>query len=193
MVDQILQRCQWVTKDPLYISYHDEEWGVPIFDDQKLFEFIILEGMQAGLSWITILKKRQSYKECFDNFEAEKIVKYNQAKIDALLNNPNIIRNRLKIHSIISNAKAYLELKETQTFSNFLWQYVDFKPIENNRKTAKDIPAYTKLSSDIAKALKKKGFKFVGETIVYAFMQAVGMVNDHEIGCFRHRVKLRIK
>lgn len=187
MLEQTLHRCSWVTNDPLYISYHDTEWGVPEFDDQKLFEFLILEGMQAGLSWITILKKRENYRACLDDFNPEKIANYNQKKINQLLDNPKIIRNRLKINSIITNARAYIALKETQALKDFLWQYLDYSPIQNKWKNTKDIPAYTSLSAEIAKNLKKKGFKFIGETIIYAYMQAVGMVNDHEINCFRYQ------
>lgn len=179
-------RCHWVNSDPIYIDYHDHEWGVPIYDEKKLFEFLILEGMQAGLSWITILKKRENYRDLFDNFDAKKIIHYSPEKIQELLLNPGIIRNRLKVASIISNAKAYLKMKEEGiNFSDYLWQFVEGKPIENRWKRS-EIPASTPESDRMSKDLKKRGFKFVGSTICYAFMQAVGMVNDHAIDCFRH-------
>jgi len=180
-------RCGWVTDDPIYIDYHDTEWGTPVYDDKKLFEFLILEGAQAGLSWITVLKKRENYRECFDHFHPEKIVHYNKNKIESLLKNPGIIRNRLKIESTILNAKAYLNILETHNnFSDYIWKFVDGTPIKNHWKTMKEIPASTLLSDTLSKELKKKGFKFVGSTICYAFMQAVGMVNDHTIDCFRY-------
>lgn len=182
-------RCAWVTYDPLYINYHDNEWGVPIYDDRQLFEFLILEGAQAGLSWITVLKKRENYRLCFDNFDIEKIASYTPKKINNLLNNPGIIRNRLKITSTITNAQSYLKLLEEQkSFSDYLWDFVDGKPIQNNRKNIKAIPAKSDISDRISKDLKKRGFKFVGSTICYAFMQAVGMVNDHTTDCFRYKV-----
>jgi DNA-3-methyladenine glycosylase I len=180
-------RCFWVSDDPIYIDYHDQEWGVPIYDDQRLFEFLILEGAQAGLSWLTILKRREQYRHCFDYFDAEKIARYDDKKYHDLLINPGIIRNRLKIQSTITNAQAYLRIKETVPhFSDYLWQFVDGNPIQNQWKNHQHIPASTKISDALSKDLKKRGFKFVGSTICYAFMQAVGMVNDHLTDCFRY-------
>lgn len=181
-------RCAWVNDDPLYIHYHDREWGIPIYDERLLFEFLILEGMQAGLSWLTILKKRDNYRACFDHFNAKKIVQYNQAKVDQLLTNPGIIRNKLKVQAIIGNAKAFLTMKEEGiNFSDYLWDFVDGKPIKNHWKNLKQIPTQTPLSDKLSKDLKARGFKFVGSTICYAFMQAVGLVNDHTIDCFCYR------
>ncbi|CAN5339585.1 DNA-3-methyladenine glycosylase I [soil metagenome] len=178
-------RCDWVTDDPLYIDYHDHEWGVPLYDDQRLFELLILEGAQAGLSWLTVLKKRDNYRVAFDNFIPEKIAVYNQHKVDELLNNSGIIRNRLKIASTITNAQAYLQLlKEYKSFSAYIWQFVANKPIQNHWQSLKDIPVKTLISDQMSKDLKKRGFKFIGSTICYAFMQAVGMVNDHTTACF---------
>jgi DNA-3-methyladenine glycosylase I len=183
-------RCNWVTNDPIYIAYHDTEWGVPIYDDRLLFEFLILEGMQAGLSWLTILKRRDNYRQCFDHFDAKKIAQYDDKKYQALLNNAGIIRNRLKIQSIITNAAAYLAVKkEFSSFSNYMWQFVDGKPIYNRWKKYSDIPTTTAQSDAMSKNLKKRGFKFVGSTICYAYMQAVGMVNDHITDCFCHKPK----
>ena len=182
--DPTLVRCHWVTNDPVYINYHDNEWGIPIYDDQALFEFLILEGMQAGLSWLTVLKRRDNYRVAFDNFDAKKIVRYTDKKYQQLLLNPGIIRNQLKIKSVISNAKAYLQIKkEFGNFSDYIWQFVGGNPIQNRWKNHSDIPTQTKLSDKMSKDLKKRGFKFVGSTICYAFMQAVGMVNDHLIDC----------
>lgn len=181
------KRCSWCGNDPLYIKYHDEEWGVPVHDDHKLFEMLILEGAQAGLSWITVLKKRENYRNAFDNFDAIKISKYSEKKIEKLLNNTGIIRNRLKINSTIGNAKAFLKVqKEFSSFDKYIWQFVDNKPILNKFKSLKDLPAKTEISDKMSKDLKKRGFKFVGSTICYAFMQATGMVNDHTIDCFRY-------
>ena len=181
------KRCAWVTHDPLYIHYHDTEWGVPIYDDRLLFEFLILEGAQAGLSWLTILKRRNNYRQLFDNFDAKKIIMYDDARCKQLLGNPGIIRNRLKIQSIIKNAHAYLAVqKEFQSFSNYIWQFVDEKPIQNHWKTHDNIPTTTTASDALSKDLKKRGFAFCGSTICYAFMQAVGMVNDHLVDCFRY-------
>ena len=177
-------RCVWVTKDQIYIDYHDKEWGKPVHDDNKLFEFLILETFQAGLSWITILKKRENFRKAFDNFDFEKVAQYNKAKFDELINNAGIIRNKLKIKSAISNAKAFIEIrKEFGTFSNYIWGFVNHKPIINNWKTNDEIPANTNLSDKLSKDLKKRGFKFVGSTVVYAHMQATGMVNDHLVDC----------
>jgi len=181
------KRCEWGEGDPLYQNYHDQEWGVPIHDDRKLFEFLILEGMQAGLSWSTILKKRDNFKAAFDNFDPEIIASYDQKKVEQLLQNAGIIRNRLKIEASIQNAKAFLEVqKEHGSFAAFLWQFVGGTPIKNAWKKLGDIPATTQESDTMSKALKSRGFKFVGSTICYAFMQAVGMVNDHAVDCFRY-------
>lgn len=181
-------RCAWVSNEPIYIDYHDKEWGKPIYDDRLLFEFLILEGAQAGLSWITVLKKRESYRKLFDNFDVNKIARYSPAKIEKLLLNPAIIRNRLKVESTVINAKAYLKLvKEHGSFSEFLWSFVDGKPIQNHWKSHKSIPAKNAISDRMSKELKKKGFKFIGSTICYAFMQAVGMVNDHTVDCFKYK------
>ena len=183
-------RCQWAGNDPLYQKYHDEEWGVPLHNDQKLFEMLILEGAQAGLSWITILRKRENYRKAFSNFEAKRIAKYDSKKVEQLLLNDGIIRNKLKIASTIQNAKLYLELqKEFGSFDKYIWQFVDFKPVKNNWKSLKEIPPKTNESDAMSKDLKKRGFKFVGSTICYAFMQAVGMVNDHTVDCFRYSVR----
>lgn len=181
-------RCSWVNSDPIYIDYHDHEWGVPIYDDQLLFEFLILEGAQAGLSWITILKRRDNYRACFDNFDAEKIARYTPKKIEKLLQDPGIIRNRLKVQAAVTNAKAYLAVKkEFNSFAEYIWQFVDGKPIQAKRLSLKQVPASTAISDKMSKDLKKRGFKFVGSTICYAFMQAVGMVNDHTQDCFRYQ------
>ena len=182
-----LQRCAWCGDDPLYMEYHDTEWGVPVHDDQMLFEFLCLEGAQAGMSWITILKKREHYRAVFDQFDATKIVQYKEKKINALLQDAGIVRNKLKVNGFVKNARAYLEmLDQGITFDQYFWDFVDGKPIQNRPKSMKDVPANTPLSDQISKDLKKKGFTFVGSTIVYAFMQAAGMVNDHMVGCFRH-------
>lgn len=180
------QRCGWVNDDPLYIQYHDHEWGVPIYDDQQLFEFLILEGMQAGLSWITILRKRENFREAFDGFNAEKIARYNDRKVIELLDNPGIIRNKLKIAAVINNAQQYLKIVEKHgSFSEYIWQFVEGKPTLNARATLQEVPSKTVISDNMAKTLQKDGFKFVGSTICYAFMQAVGMVNDHVSDCFK--------
>ncbi|KAA3665510.1 MAG: DNA-3-methyladenine glycosylase I [Chloroflexi bacterium] len=181
-------RCPWCGDDPLYIKYHDEEWGVPVYDDRLLFAKLILDGAQAGLSWITILRKRENYWLAFDQFDAEKIARYDEAKIAELLQNPGIIRNRQKVRSTVKNAQAYLDILETEgSFSDFLWQFVDGKPIQNAWQTMGEVPAKTAVSESLSKSLKKRGFSFVGPTIVYAFMQAVGMVNDHVVDCFRYQ------
>ena len=181
-----LVRCGWCSSDPLYISYHDEEWGVPVFDERILFEFLILEGAQAGLSWITVLKKRPNYFNAFDNFDIEKIARYDQRKINQLLQDPGIIRNRLKIEATVLNAKATLQLLDEGTsLVDYLWSFVG-EPIINEYRTLKEVPASTPISDTMSKSLKKRGFKFVGSTICYAFMQAVGMVNDHTTDCFRY-------
>ncbi|CEG55714.1 DNA-3-methyladenine glycosylase I [Legionella fallonii] len=181
-------RCAWVSDDRLYIDYHDHEWGIPIYDDKKLFEFLILEGAQAGLSWITVLKKRDNYRACFDEFEPQKIALYDQNKIQSLLENPGIIRNRLKIESTITNARAYFEvINEWNTFSDYIWHFVDGKPIKNHWPDISCLPAKTVVSDQMSKDLKRRRFKFVGSTICYAFMQAVGMVNDHTTDCFCYK------
>ncbi|MBM1104811.1 DNA-3-methyladenine glycosylase I [Aurantibacter crassamenti] len=180
-------RCGWCEGDELYEAYHDKEWGTPVKDDDTLFEFLILETFQAGLSWITILRKRENFKIAFDQFDYKKIAKYNQAKKDSLLQDAGIIRNKLKVNSAVSNALAFIAVqKEFGSFSNYLWGFVNDKPIKNKIAYYKDGPANTPLSDDISKDLKKRGFKFVGSTVIYAFMQAVGMVNDHETKCFRY-------
>jgi len=183
----MIERCEWAGNDELYQNYHDHEWGVPEFDDEKLFEMLILEGAQAGLSWITVLRKRENYRMAFDQFDVSKIVTYDDKKIEQLLQNPGIIRNRLKVQSVITNALAYREIKaKGDTFSEYIWSFVDGKPIINRWQSLKELPAYTSESDAMSKDLKKRGFKFVGSTICYAFMQAVGMVNDHIVTCFRY-------
>ncbi|MNO70273.1 DNA-3-methyladenine glycosylase 1 [compost metagenome] len=178
-------RCAWVNDDPLYIAYHDEEWGKPLYDDRKLFELLMLEGMQAGLSWYTVLKKRARFREVFDGFDPKKIVHYDEAKIAELMSDPGIIRNRLKIDAIIRNADVYLQIcEEHGSFAEYLWNFVGGKPTINHWKTRADVPASTSQSDEMSKALKKKGMKFVGTTICYAFMQASGMVDDHSLNCF---------
>ncbi len=182
-------RCAWVpADDPLYIAYHDEEWGVPEYDDRRLFEMLLLEGAQAGLSWSTILRKREGYRRAFDGFDAEKIARYGPGKIASLLDDSGIVRNRLKVNAAVGNARAYLEIRdELGSFSDYLWQFVDGEPLVNAWATLGEVPASTARSDAMSKALKKRGFKFVGSTICYAFMQAVGMVNDHTTDCFRYR------
>ena len=180
-------RCDWPGTDPLYLEYHDKEWGAPEHDDRKLFEMLILEGAQAGLSWITVLRKRENYRQAFDNFDAEKIAVYDQNKVQQLLSNEGIIRNRLKISAAIANAKACLNIKsEFSSFDSYIWQFVGGVPIRNTFKSLKELPAKTKESEAMSKDLLKRGFKFAGPTVCYAFMQAVGMVNDHVITCFRY-------
>lgn len=181
-------RCPWAGSQPIYIAYHDEEWGVPNSDDRAMFEKLLLEGFQAGLSWITVLKKRQRFRKVFDNFEAEKMARYGPDKIDALLADAGIIRHRGKIEAAISNARAYLELTEKISLSAFLWDFVDGVPIQNAYAKMDDFPARTDISTAIAKSLKSKCFKFCGPTTVYAFMQSMGMVNDHFVTCARHSV-----
>jgi DNA-3-methyladenine glycosylase I len=186
------QRCLWASSDPLYILYHDHEWGVPVHDDRKLFEMLILEGAQAGLSWITILKKREHYRKAFDNFDAKKIVRYRQKKVRQLLSNDGIVRNRLKIEAAIQNAAAFLAIqKEFGSFDKYIWQFVGGRQKVNRWKSLHDIPPTTSESDAMSKDLKQRGFKFLGSTICYAFMQATGMVNDHVSGCFRHRIRPR--
>ncbi len=181
-------RCSWCTSDPLYTQYHDEEWGRPLHDDQKLFELLILEGAQAGLSWFTILKRREGYREAFDHFDAKKIARYDARKKAALMKNPGIIRNRLKIESTVTNAQAFLEVqKEFGTFDKFIWSFVGGKPKRNRWKAGEKLPAQTPEAEAMSKELKKRGFRFVGPTICYAYMQAAGLVDDHMADCFRAR------
>ncbi len=181
------KRCAWVGDNELYIKYHDKEWGTPVHDDRLLFECLILQGAQAGLSWITVLRKRENYRKVFDNFDANKIINYDEIKILSLLENPGIIRNRLKIEAVIQNAGAFLSVKrEFNSFRDYIWKFVNGKPKINSWKDINEIPAKTPISEAMSLDLKKKGFTFVGSTICYAFMQAVGMVNDHTIDCFRY-------
>jgi DNA-3-methyladenine glycosylase I len=186
MSDKII-RCTWAT-DPLSIIYHDQEWGVPLHDDRRLFELLILEGAQAGLSWITILKKRPAYRGAFDRFDPRKVAKYDEGKIAALLANEGIVRNRLKVRAAVQNAQAFLAVqKEFGSFDKYIWQFVGGTPLRNRRRRIQDLPARTEQSDAMSKDLQKRGFKFVGSTICYAFMQATGMVNDHLVDCFRYR------
>ncbi len=181
-------RCDWGTTSQLYIDYHDNEWGVPVHDDRKLFEFLILEGAQAGLSWETVLKKRENYRKAFSNFDPAKISRYGDMKIEALLGDKGIIRNRLKIISAINNAKRFLEVREEfGTFDTYIWKFVGGSPITNRYMSIREIPATTEISDAMSKDLKKRGFKFVGPTICYAHMQATGMVNDHVVDCYRYK------
>lgn len=183
----MIKRCTWCGSDPLYVAYHDEDWGVPVHDDRMLFEMLILEGAQAGLSWLTILKKRGNYRNAFHGFEAARIARYDQAEIDRLMQDAGIVRNRLKIESAIKNARAFLKIQEEYgTFADYLWQYVDGTPVINSWRQHSDLPAHTPLSDRLSKALKRRGFNFVGSTICYAFMQSIGMVNDHTTDCFRY-------
>ena len=180
-------RCPWAGSEQIYIDYHDNEWGRPVHDDRRLFEMLILEGMQAGLSWITVLKKREAFRKAFDNFDPKKVAGYNEKKLSQLAENPEIIRNRKKISAAVINAKVFLEIqKEYGSFDKFIWGFVDNTPIINYPKSMSDVPANTPLSDKISAELKKRGFKFVGSTIIYSFMQAVGMVDDHLSDCFCH-------
>lgn len=180
-------RCGWCLGDPLYEAYHDTEWGVPVKDDLTFFEFLVLETFQAGLSWITVLRKREHFRKVFDQFDYKKIANYDSYKIQELLQDPGIIRNKLKVNAAVSNAKVFMEVqKEFGSFSTYIWSFVNGEPIVNRWENYKDAPATTPLSDTISKDLKKRGFKFVGSTVVYAFMQATGIVNDHEVGCFRY-------
>ena len=181
------KRCFWVSDDPLYIEYHDTEWGVPVYDDDKLFEFLILETFQAGLSWITILKKRENFRQAFDNFDYQKIANYSESKYEELLQNEGIIRNKLKIKATITNAQLFMNVQEEfGSFSKYIWSFVDGSPIKNKFEKREEVPATTEISDIISKDLKKRGFKFVGSTVIYAHMQATGMVNDHTTDCFRY-------
>ena len=184
-------RCAWVSDDPLYISYHDHEWGIPVHNERRLFEMLNLEGAQAGLSWITILRKRENYRRAFDNFDAEKIVRYDDAKIAALLQDVGIVRNRLKVNGVVKNARAFLTVREeVGSFDEYIWSFIDDvpggAPVINHFAAPNDVPAQTSRSQAMSKALKQRGFTFVGPTICYAFMQSVGMVNDHTTDCFCH-------
>ncbi|MCW8906672.1 MAG: DNA-3-methyladenine glycosylase I [Sedimenticola sp.] len=187
MTSQPVIRCAWAGDNPLYQQYHDHEWSVPCRDDRTLFEFLLLEGAQAGLSWITVLRKRDHYRQVFDRFDPERIARYDQRKIEQLLADPGIIRNRLKIMSAINNARLFIDIQEEYgSFSDFIWDFVDGSPKVNHWVSAEQVPATTEQSDRISKALKRRGFKFVGSTICYAYMQATGMVNDHTVDCFRH-------
>lgn len=183
-----MRRCTWCGDDPLYRDYHDREWGVPLHDDRALFEFLILEGAQAGLSWITILRKREDYRAAFDGFDAARVARYDANKIESLLQNPGIVRNRLKVSAAVTNAQKFLEVQdEFGSFDAFLWRFVDGKPKQNTWRSPAEIPASTPESDAMSKELKRRGFKFAGSTICYAHMQATGMVNDHVMDCFRHK------
>lgn len=187
MGEVIVNRCSWCGNDELYVKYHDDEWGVPVFDDKKQFEFLVLESAQAGLSWITILRKRENYRMAYDGFDVAKVAAYGQVKIEELMCNPGIIRNRRKIEASINNAKQFLKVqKEFGSFSNYIWGFVGGKPIINNWEEVCELPATTPISEKLSKDLKARGFKFLGPTIVYSHMQAVGMINDHIVSCFRH-------
>lgn len=188
------QRCPWCGDDPLYQDYHDNVWGVPVHDDQTLFEFLTLEGAQAGLSWITVLRKRENYRAAFDGFDPAKIARYSDKRQEKLLQNPGIIRNRLKVSSTVTNAQAFLAVQaECGSFDDYIWGFVDGQPIINRFKSMADVPASTPLAEALSKDLKQRGFRFVGPTIVYAHMQATGMVNDHLLGCHRHKACAKLK
>ncbi len=183
----MIKRCTWCGSDPLYVAYHDNEWGTPVHDDRHLFEMLILEGAQAGLSWLTILKKRDNYRQAFHQFDPHKVARYDDEDIHRLMQNAGIVRNRLKIEATIKNARGFLQIqKENSSFADYLWRYVDDMPVINTWQTVSDIPAHTPLSDQLSKDLKKRGFNFVGTTICYAFMQSIGMVNDHTTDCFRY-------
>jgi DNA-3-methyladenine glycosylase I len=185
-----MNRCGWVNQDPLYIDYHDNEWGVPVCDDRLLFELLNLEGAQAGLSWYTILKKRENYRVAFDHFEANKIALYDDKRVEELLQNEGIVRNKLKINAVITNAKSFLKvIEEFGSFNKYIWSFVDGTPIQNHFNDLSQVPATTEVSNQMSKDLKKRGFKFVGPTICYAFMQATGMVNDHVVSCYCYNKK----
>ena len=186
---QNMKRCDWAEGSELEREYHDEQWGVPVHDDRLLFEMLTLEGAQAGLSWSTILNKREGYRKAFDDFDVQKIADYSQEKIEALLKNPEIVRNRLKVNATVKNAKAFMRVQEEfGSFDAYIWSFVENKPIQNRWENIAHVPAHTSLSDTISKELKKRGFTFVGSTICYAFMQAIGMVNDHLVGCFRYDI-----
>lgn len=180
-------RCPWCGTDPLYVAYHDEEWGVPVHDDRTWFEFLVLEGAQAGLSWLTVLRKRENYRKAFDGFDVQKVARYTPARVEKLLLDPGIVRNRLKVESTVSNAKAFIAVqKEFGSFDAYMWQWVGGEPQVNSPRSLKEVPAQTELSDRISKDMKKRGFRFVGSTIIYAHLQATGVVNDHLVGCHRH-------
>ncbi|MFP5383311.1 MAG: DNA-3-methyladenine glycosylase I [Gammaproteobacteria bacterium] len=180
-------RCPWCGTDPLYVAYHDHEWGVPVHDDARWFEFLVLEGAQAGLSWLTILRKRENYRAAFAGFDVQQVARYTPSKIEKLLQDPGIVRNRLKVESTVSNARAFIALQqEAGSFDRWIWQQVDGQPVINHPATMADVPARTELSDRISKDLRRRGFRFVGSTIVYALLQATGVVNDHLVGCHRH-------
>lgn len=184
----MMKRCAWCGDDPLYVAYHDTEWGVPVRDDPTLFEFLVLEGAQAGLSWITILRKRENYRRLFDHFDAQKLAKYTDKKLDRILQDPGIVRNRLKVYGARQNARAFLAVQQERgSFSNYIWDFVDGSPIQSRRKSIREVPATTAVSDKLSKDMKRRGFTFVGSTILYAHMQATGMVNDHTLDCFRHK------
>ena len=195
MVSKVKQRCDWpAAGDEAYVAYHDEEWGVPVHDDRKQFEFLTLESAQAGLSWATVLRKRENYRLAFADFDPEKVARFTAKRIERLLTDPGIIRNRLKVAAAVTNARCFLAMQdEFGTFDRYIWSFVDGRPIRNTWKTTKQVPATSKESDALSKDLKQRGFKFVGSTIVYAHMQAVGMVNDHLVGCFRHKICARMK
>ncbi len=194
MIDFSIPRCSWCGSDPLYVEYHDKEWGVPVFDDRSLFEFLILEGAQAGLSWSTILKKREGYRQAFYDFDVERVSRMTESEQEDLRSFEGIVRNRLKISSTVSNASAFLKIEKSHgTFCNYIWDFVDGSPVQNHWRSLAEIPAVTPLAEMISKDLKRHGFRFVGPTIVYAYMQAVGMVNDHVTDCFRHSVIVDLK
>ena len=181
-------RCAWCGEDPLYVKYHDEEWGVPVRDDKTLFEFLVLEGAQAGLAWITILRKREGYRKLFTGFDVEKVARFTDKKLETFLLDPQIVRNRLKVYGARKNARAFIKVQEEfGSFSDYIWGFVDDKPLQNTPRTMADVPATTPISDTLSKDLKKRGFTFVGSTIMYAHMQATGMVNDHTSDCFRHK------
>ena len=187
MADEI-NRCGWCLGNNLYERYHDDEWGLPTYDDHQLFELLLLEGAQAGLSWLTVLKKREGYRTALDGFDPEKIALYQPARINELLQNPEIVRNRLKVESAVSNARLFLDIRErTGSFSNYVWQFADHQPKQNSFRSLKQVPSTTPASDRMSKTMKKQGFKFVGSTICYAYMQATGMVNDHLLSCFRYK------
>lgn len=180
-------RCGWCVGDALYEEYHDTEWGVPVYDDEKLFEFLVLETFQAGLSWITILRKRENFRRAFDNFDYRVIAEYSEEKLETLLQDPGIIRNKLKVKATVSNAQAFMQIQEEYgSFRNYIWEFVNHSPVQNKVENYKKAPATTPVSDKLSKDMKKRGFKFVGSTVMYAHMQATGMVNDHEISCFRY-------
>jgi DNA-3-methyladenine glycosylase I len=183
-----IKRCEWSVSDPIYIKYHDSEWGVAVHDDRSMFEFLVLEGAQAGLSWLTVLKKRDNYRKAFDNFDPERVARYGKARIESLLRDPGIIRNKLKVESAVTNAKAFIQVQdEFGSFDSYIWRFVGGKPVRNGWKSIKQIPARSLQSDALSRDLVKRGFRFVGSTICYAHMQATGMVNDHVTSCFRYK------